>query len=369
MLDFTYQIYKNITYDNYLNYFYKLHYYPEKAELDLSAQNIDDQFLQEVLLPFLEVHPEITSLKLGENLLTTAGIKALAANTTLTKLDLQYSNNLEIAAVEALGANNTLIELNLSGCMRYGAGVGVGKAFANNRVLTTLYLARNHLTNEDIIALASNQTLIKLDISLNDIDDNAFKALATHPTLTTLIAHYTGLSDEGAKALAANTILTDLDVSFNQIGDAGAIELARNRTLRNLNLFDNWIQKGIVAFSMNTTLVNLNIGQNHIDEASVIAILANATLHNIAMYYCLSISIDVGNGVTETRPNTTYVNKLLKERKEVREVARVLGQMSRDRHSFFLSKDVASLIAARVADTLPIETAEKIALGSMDKPR
>ena len=53
-------------------------FHPEKAELNLSNQNLTDKDIQEYIVPFLNSHPEIKTLHVRYNNIGVDGAKALA---------------------------------------------------------------------------------------------------------------------------------------------------------------------------------------------------------------------------------------------------------------------------------------------------
>jgi Ran GTPase-activating protein (RanGAP) involved in mRNA processing and transport len=84
----------------------------EKLELNLSNQKLTTQDIKELVVPFLNTHPEIKSLNLSYNNIGAEGAKALAANQSLSTLNLR-ANNIGDEGAKALAANQSLSTLNL----------------------------------------------------------------------------------------------------------------------------------------------------------------------------------------------------------------------------------------------------------------
>lgn len=159
--------------------------------LDLSMTQCTCNDIIFKVIPFLNLHPEISSLNLwgneirdegilalakistiktanlGNNLFGIEGINALADNTTLTDLYLGQ-NELDIESIKALANNTTLTSLSLYKCKYINADVdAVAKILAENKTLQTLCL-QGELSNSGLLALAQNTTLRTLEIRIGN---------------------------------------------------------------------------------------------------------------------------------------------------------------------------------------------------------
>src|SRR5580704_3521073 len=105
--------------------------------LDLSDSKLEDKDIP-AILSYLNKHPEIKSLNLKDNLISSAGAIELAKNTTLTELDLSHRQS----------------------CKDWGPTACIGdegaKAFAQNNTLKSLNLSLDRVSNEGATALAKN---------------------------------------------------------------------------------------------------------------------------------------------------------------------------------------------------------------------
>ena len=252
------------------------YYHPEKGELVLVNQQLTDQDIEKIIVPFLEQHPEITSLNMGN----TTGIIVDKGNNT----DYAHVKVAKYRASFEKTYNNT--DLNQIG--DEGA-----KALSNLINLTLLDISCNQIGDEGAKALANLINLTSLDVSSNSIGDEGAKALSNLTSLTSLQIKYNFfIGNEGSKALSNLINLTSLDVSGNQIGEEGAkalIKLIKLRSLHisgknnisiNNNFGKNYIgNEGAKALSNLTNLRSLDVSCNFIGEegAKALANLTNLT--------------------------------------------------------------------------------------------
>ncbi len=90
---------------------YKLTLDDEKIEL--SCQNITDQQLIDLVIPYLKQNPQIKKVNLSGNTLKNRGVKALAIIDTLEELYLD-GNPINKKGAKALASNSTLRKLGVS---------------------------------------------------------------------------------------------------------------------------------------------------------------------------------------------------------------------------------------------------------------
>lgn len=310
-------------------------------KLDLSNRYINNKEVYESIVPYLEQHPEITTLLLRGSRIIGGGVRALARIRTLKSLDLSNSP-IGDAGAKVLAKNTTLISLNVSGCKIEDAGIialaesktllsldvsgnyieleGI-EALAKNTTLRSLNVSRCALVQEEIEALANNTTLTWLDVSRNKIGNAGAIALAQNKTLTTLIMELCEIKTEGAKklaenkslkflslklnavffegaeALAQNTTLKLLDLSCNNLGSNAAKALSKNETLRILNLSQTFNIKsaGAIELAKNKTLLSLDLSFNEIGDEGAIALAKNLTLKELYLSGSSSHETKIGN--------------------------------------------------------------------------
>lgn len=141
----------------------------------------------------------ITSLCLGANKVTDAGLKELAPLKNLTYL-------------------------NLSGTKVTDRGL---KELACLGKLTELCLCDTQITDNGLKTLAGQANLTSLLLHRTEVTDAGLNSLATLPNLTRLGLHRTKVTDAGLKELAKLKHLTYLQLRFTNVTDAGVEELQR----------------------------------------------------------------------------------------------------------------------------------------------
>jgi hypothetical protein len=223
----------------------------------------------------------IRDLFLGKGTCEVADLQALAANSTMEKLNL-FQTSFGPEGVGALGSSTTLKTLTVTGDFDLSTlfptgGPGFYSPILDMPAVTELHLCWVNLTSEDVEKLANNKILRSLCLQYinpppyenEGIHDDGVRALARNKTLTTLQLFSNKVSDVGAQALAINKTLTSLDLSDNKVKNAGAQALAFNRTLKKLKLFHNEIgEEGALAFERNVTLEYLTFHEN--DEVTAV---------------------------------------------------------------------------------------------------
>ena len=83
-----------------------------KSELTLHKLCLTSRNIIDIVIPFLNQHPEIKSLDLRDNNIDNKGAEALAASTRLTSLNVSR-NNIGAKGAKALAANASLTSLNV----------------------------------------------------------------------------------------------------------------------------------------------------------------------------------------------------------------------------------------------------------------
>lgn len=171
----------------------------ETKVLNLTSKELTNADVADYIIHFLDLNPQIVSLRVCYNRIDYFGAKLLAANQTLK-------------------------DLNISGNPIYDTGIA---HFSENKTLETLVAGNCRITSSGIMFLARNKTIKHLGLGTNSI------------------------SSKGAAYLAQNIHLKTLDLCKNDIINTQA--LARNETLTELNVWDNSLN----ALSM-TLLYQMN---------------------------------------------------------------------------------------------------------------
>jgi len=78
--------------------------HPDEATLNLNHVNLSVKDIKDTIIPFLNNHPQITTLKIGFNDIGDAGAKALSTLTTIRTFESDNSG-IGIEGTAALAAN------------------------------------------------------------------------------------------------------------------------------------------------------------------------------------------------------------------------------------------------------------------------
>lgn len=282
---------------------------PSLTTVDWCTKGIgDDEVIK--LSDALCDNTHVTILWLGGNMITDAGMKALAEvlkiNTKVTTLSLGDNKITDAsvkALVEVLPINDTITHLHLGGNKLTDVGekylIGrffeplwerkwsprsdLGKVTANDPSLTEVNWHAKGIGDNEVIKLANalhyNTHVSGLVLTFNNITDVGAKALAKilriNATVTTLNLHFNKIGNAGAKDLAEvlliNASVAQLDLGLNEISDTGIKDLAEmlrvNATITRLNLFGNEISSiGKKALAemlrINVTIITFDFGYN-----------------------------------------------------------------------------------------------------------
>lgn len=220
------------------------------------------------------------------------------------------------AIARGLQAHPTITTLSLLGCtLRNNEGSGMehiaGLLLGDNRMLTTLDITSNGLTDVDAQALGAalqqNRCLTSLTMNANVIEDGGAIAIAQalvgeggNNTLTTLRLARNQITAPGAAALGdalvTNTGLKMLQLDGNTIEGEGAAALGRalssNHTLTELSLNTAGVDvdgvRGLAfGLSTNQALVSLKLGGNSLgsEGAKLLAdgLMTNRTLTSLRL--------------------------------------------------------------------------------------
>ena len=249
---------------------------------------------------------KLSSLELGNNILTDEGVKYLVealrhSNSTLNSLDL-WANNITDEGAKYLAeslkhSNCKLNSLNLRGNEFADEGVKyLAEALKDsNCKLNRLNLSLVFLTDRGVKYLAealkhSNCKLNRLNLSYNEFTDEGVKYLAealkhSNCKLNRLNLQSYEFTDEGVKYLAealkdSNCKLNSLNLGCNKFTDKGVKYLAealkhRNCKLNSLNLTNNNLTNEGIKYlaealkDSDCKLNSLNLGRNKLIEEGV----------------------------------------------------------------------------------------------------
>jgi hypothetical protein len=220
--------------------------------LSLERCNIEDKDIP-AIASYLEKHPRINALDLGQNNLGDTGMIALSNNKTLAWINVSYNHIGDKGAI-ALSKIPTLINLDIiNNHVDKEGGIALANASLN-----TIDIARNNIGPDGAIALAKSSTLRIVYADFNHIGTKAASAFSNNTSITHLYIGSNDIDDTAAIALASNPHITELGLEYNNISNAGALALASNTTLRWLYWHYNHIgPAGIAALDNNSTLVEV----------------------------------------------------------------------------------------------------------------
>eukprot|EP00567_Pseudictyota_dubia_P006640 CAMPEP_0197444794 /NCGR_PEP_ID=MMETSP1175-20131217/10179_1 /TAXON_ID=1003142 /ORGANISM="Triceratium dubium, Strain CCMP147" /LENGTH=472 /DNA_ID=CAMNT_0042975647 /DNA_START=836 /DNA_END=2254 /DNA_ORIENTATION=- len=289
---------------------------PSLTTVDWCTKGIgDDEVIK--LSDALCDNTHVTILWLGGNMITDAGMKALAKvlkiNTKVTTLSLGDNKVTDAsvkALVEVLPINDTITHLHLGGnkftdvgkeCLmktvpyfmmslwerKWSPRSDLEKVTANDPSLTEVNWQNKGIGDDEVIKLANalhyNTHISELVLTFNNITDIGAKVLAKilriNATVTTLNLYWNKIGDASAKDLAEmlciNASVTQLNLSLNQISDTGAKALAEmlrvNATITHLNLEYNEISNiGVKALAemlrINVAIITLDLACYNISD-------------------------------------------------------------------------------------------------------
>lgn len=193
--------------------------------LNLNRRKLDERSLKKVI-EFLEDHPLITNLSLGDTGLKATEIKLLAdflKTSQISKLDLS-DNLFDLETIEYL-----MSSLSDDNCKLTSLSLSINRLSKNSISTIIDYLPKTRIDNLDLGAnkisdeiidrfLGNVQNLKTLTLSCNHIDDEAIPSLISllqSSNIELLDLDYNRLSEEGCKL-------------FEEIGLAGRVSLEEN---------------------------------------------------------------------------------------------------------------------------------------------
>lgn len=228
--------------------------------LDLDECVLKDSDIPTVV-SFLNAHPEVDSLALGNNRELTDDATILISKVSTITRELYLSNdNVTDIGAEALGKNSVVKELSL-----------YTEAGSSNKI-----------TSKGAAALAENSHLETLWISNHNIGDKGAQAFGHAANLKNLLADNNNIGGEGAIGLT-NHKFNYLYLINNHIGDLGAMALAKS-DLRQIDLSNNPIGTlGVKALAKSTSLRGLAL--THVTHDGILALAKNSFIDNLIITY------------------------------------------------------------------------------------
>lgn len=208
----------------------------------------------------LAKNTSITELDISNTPITATGLNAINKMSQLVDL---IAGNIHLNdGIGDIATSSTLSGLYVNHSQLHLKDI---EALAANTSITSLDISANEIGDAAAIAIAKNKTLLNLRCIGNHITDDGAVALAQMHSLRFVNLDVNAVGDKGAAAIAAMPNLEVVSLDYNKVGDAGAIALAKNVKLQNIYLYDNDIQNdGAIAFSYNTTLYLLDLRYNKI---------------------------------------------------------------------------------------------------------
>ncbi|KAF9297823.1 hypothetical protein BGZ74_009654 [Mortierella antarctica] len=270
---------------------------------------------------------------------------ALQQNRTLERLNIgndtmgSHTEVMEILA-EGLARNQGLVRLDLEnkglggheGSVRALAKALEGSETTTTTTLQELNLARNKLTDQDVVilskALSSNRTLQKLDLCLNSFSQEGTQA----------VAEYLASSGQALK---------EIDLSDNEISEEGGVavgsSLAQNTTLERLRMSSVMdpplpVEEGLEEFiafdaelaELNKALTAEQVLELRSDGDTVLETIAqslrtNTTLQELWMDYCNISPVGAEALASALRENSGLVTVRMRNNSVGNRGARALG--------------------------------------------
>jgi len=234
--------------------------------------NIASQDIIDIIIPYLKIHPNITTLILDKNRNITNGIIALAV------------------------AETNLTTLSVNECRIKSAGM---RALANHAKFINLDISGNHHTDDDLAMLVKhNPNLKTLQIKYAVVDKRqqfaeAVKVIADSK-ITNLNFYFHNLGGEQIKYLAQSKTIKILNLHNNNITDETLALLAKNEVITNLNLSSNehLTDAGLHQFlTINKALTKLNLSRiENVGDLTAIALAQHPSMREVNLEHCTQIS-------------------------------------------------------------------------------
>ena len=220
--------------------------WPRSAMGDASVAHVADmRELRRLSLPrfdltdrgaiALEVHPEMTYLKLPETLITDDGLAHIRHMHKLWHLDLSGLPGVTDAGLVHLQDMNNLRWLYLSQTSVTGPGL---EHLRGMNSLQSLFLAETPLMDEGIAHIGQLKSLRELNLSSTRITDAGLAQLGDMPNLGRLELEGTLITDSAFKHLAGCPNLEFLSYDSQMITGDGLADLAALPNIQQLFLSD-----------------------------------------------------------------------------------------------------------------------------------
>ena len=203
--------------------------------------------------------PTLTTLKLSDGKMLPAGLKSLAAATSIRNLDVT-ATRVDDEVLGAIASSiNGLESLNLNGTkISAGAGASVSQLAG----LKSLNLSGTQADDTTVAAL-TGLPLENIILAKTRITDTSIQALIKMPTLKELDVSTTGVTGAGFKGINRSQI-SSLNVSGTQFGTMGFAALKGCRKMETLHAYRAGLvqNKAANVFRSMPKLRVLNVGSN-----------------------------------------------------------------------------------------------------------
>eukprot|EP00039_Didymoeca_costata_P009749 m.129961 g.129961 ORF g.129961 m.129961 type:complete len:1486 (-) comp14589_c0_seq4:516-4973(-) len=263
------------------------------AELEDLQRFVDCNVLSCAEKDALKQELDLSDQDGGEGLAVAVG-QSLAVNFTITTLNLQGNNILDVGAkalMSGLQQNDrvTYVDLRKNRIGSRGA-LSIGQALQNNNILVYLDLSNNKISGEGGKSIgkgiAGNKSLTVLKLGNNNsLGNDGFKSissgLVSNKTLEELDLESTGATDAKLflDAAGSNKGLRVLNLSGNKFGAVGSVALLtafkKHTTLENLNMSGTGLENdcgqalGDLAVHC-SELTSLNIKGNKLGDSGCV---------------------------------------------------------------------------------------------------
>lgn len=217
--------------------------------LSLGYCDLTDDDMKKIAT-YLQQHPEIHSLDITNNFITSNGIEELKNNISLTAIYADYNN---------IGEDGAFILAKMS-------------------KLKELSLASNNIYDDGAVALSHLPKLYAIELSENFVMNNGAKALAANTALIHVYLNHNYIGAEGAKYFGnyPSSRLFNLQLQYNYIGDTGFIETVKLQQTNEIDAAGNHItDKSCDALQKTSATYLYDLSHNDLTDACVDKLIAN----------------------------------------------------------------------------------------------
>jgi len=234
--------------------------------------------------------PHLRELVLQNARLGNDGLRVLSQQPFAGRLTNLYisGNNITSAGLNAMGAFTSLTSLDISGNEIGDAGLRILSELPFASELTLLNITKTSITLNGLLLLNKFRSLKELKIAKNQLEDRGFALLSEQPIarrLTGLYLSHNGITAASIQYLSSFSELRELIISGNPIGNEGLAALAQlpiASQLTALEISDTGITlQGLNNLRAFTGLQSLSIAANRLGDEGLRIVSALPYAHNL----------------------------------------------------------------------------------------